>query len=143
MTGRSVVEAARFRGRCLCDAIRFRVGGTATNRCYCHCRSCRLASGAPFVAWATFPAREFEIVRGELATYRSSQQVVRGFCRACGTALTYAHEARREELDVALAALDDATSLGPECHIWVSHKLPWLEIGDTLPRHAEWRRGSG
>ena len=136
------MSAQEFDGGCLCESTRFRLCGPATNRCYCHCRSCRLASGAPFVAWATFPAAEFRLIRGELAQYRSSEKVYRGFCASCGTAITYRHDARPEELDVALATLDEPASLQPECHIWVSLKLSWVIPADQLPQFPEWRRGA-
>ena len=136
------MSSTTHHGGCLCESTRFQVSGTATNRCFCHCRSCRRASGAPFVAWATFRAATFRITVGELAEHRSSEQVRRGFCASCGTALTYSHEARPGELDVALAALDDPSPVQPECHIWVSHKLPWVVPGDGLPQYPEWREGA-
>jgi hypothetical protein len=126
-------------GGCLCGATRYEVSGSATNLCWCHCRSCRLASGAACVAWGTFPARGFRVTRGELARYRSSAHVLRGFCPRCGTSLTYLHDRRPDDLDVTLASLDDPAALRPACHIWVSHALPWAAPGDGLPRHAEWR----
>ena len=129
-------------GGCLCGAIRFQVSGEAVNRCFCHCRSCRLASGAPFVAWATFSSTGIRVTRGRLATYRSSEKVTRSFCASCGTALTYLHDARPGDLDIALATLDDSSSLAPEYHIWVSHRLPWVVLADELPQYAEWRRGA-
>lgn len=128
-----------FEGGCLCGATRFRVAGPATNLSYCHCRSCRLAAGAPFVAWATFPSAGFQPLRGKLTEYRSSASVLRCFCQACGSAVSYRHQARPGELDVALATLDDAGPLRPECHIWVSHKLPWVTLGDGLPQFPRWR----
>jgi len=133
------MDAPVFEGGCLCGAVRFRATGAGANRCYCHCRSCRGASGAPFVAWATWPAAGFAVTRGALATHRSSPPVTRGFCAACGTALTYAHRARPGEIDVVLAALDDPAAVAPECHIWWSQRLPWVVPGDGLPRYAEWR----
>jgi hypothetical protein len=60
------------------------------------------------------------MLRGVLALHRSSQRVLRGFCASCGTALTYAHDARPAEIDVAVAAL-----------------------GDGLPQHAGWRDAPG
>jgi hypothetical protein len=135
------VDTDRREGGCLCGATRFRVGGPATNRCCCHCRSCRRASGAPFVAWATFRADAFQLLRGGLARHCSSEKVLRGFCPSCGTALTYVHEARPGEIDVAVAALDDPAALPPHFHIWVSHKLPWVVLADGLPQHAGWRTG--
>ena len=128
-------------GGCLCGAVRYRVSGAATNLCYCHCRSCRGASGAHCVAWGTFDAARFELLRGELALHRSSERVLRGFCGACGTALSYRNEARPGELDLTLASLDDAAGLAPACHIWVSHRLPWVVLADGLPQFAEWRTG--
>ena len=126
-------------GGCLCQSTRFQVSGTARSPCFCHCRSCRLAAGAPFVAWASFPSAEFTLTKGNLCPYKSSCDVTRGFCGSCGTALTYAHRGRANELDIALATLDDASSIPPEFHIWVSHKLPWVVLSDGLPQHPEWR----
>lgn len=139
MRGDPVGEPS-WEGGCLCGATRFRASGSASSLCFCHCRSCRLASGAPFVPWGTFPRSGFEITSGKLTPYASSERVSRGFCSTCGTTLTYEHGTRPGEIDVALAALDDPT-LRPECHIWVSHKLPWVELGDGLPRYPEWRTG--
>jgi hypothetical protein len=36
-----------------------------------------------------------------------------------------------------LGVLDEAPSLRPTHHIWVSSKAPWFEITDDLPQHAE------
>ncbi|HEY5656451.1 MAG TPA: GFA family protein [Myxococcota bacterium] len=132
-----------FEGGCLCGATRFRVGGPVTSCCYCHCRSCRRAAGAPFVAWVTFPASRFEMIRGQLTEYESSPGVRRGFCASCGTSITYAHPSRGEEVDVTLAALDDADALRPDCHLWVSHKPAWVVLADGLPQYLEWRKNAG
>jgi hypothetical protein len=131
---------ASYEGGCLCGAIRYRVSGAARDLCYCHCRSCRLASGAHCVAWATFDRERFELLRGALVRMRSSPPVVRTFCGACGAAIGYANDATPGEIDVTLATLDDAKGLAPACHIWVSHKLPWVALGDGLPQFAERRR---
>jgi hypothetical protein len=70
--------------------------------------------------------------------YRSSKHVLRGFCPHCGTALTYEHGRRPEEIDVTLSTLTNSGSLSPQAHIWVSHKLPWLTLADGLPQFPEW-----
>jgi len=132
---------ATHAGGCACGAIRYRASGLATNLCFCHCHSCRSASGAPFVAWATFEPSHFELTRGRLAEYASSRPVIRGCCRRCGTTLSYRHRARPQEIDLTLASLDDPGALPPGCHIWVSEKLPWVELADGLPQHARWRTG--
>lgn len=129
-----------YAGGCRCSAVRFEAAGEATNCCYCHCTSCRRACGAPFVAWATFPSAGFRLLHGTLASVRSSAPVTRGFCSACGTSLTYAHDARPEEIDIALATLDDARTIAPEYHIWMADALPWDRPGDGLPQYRGWKR---
>jgi hypothetical protein len=130
---------AVFEGGCSCGKVRYRAEGDVTSLCYCHCRSCRRAAGAPFVAWGTFPRSTFRITAGDLTTYRSSAEVVRGFCSTCGTPLTYEHARRPQGIDVTLASLDQPGVLRPACHIWVSHRLPWVELGDGLPQYPEWQ----
>lgn len=129
-------EAQLHEGGCQCAAVRWRGHGPVANLCFCHCESCRRASGAPFVAWGTFRMDGFSIVRGTLAQRASSPQVRRGFCAACGTSLTYFHEGRPGEIDVTLASLDDPGRLVPERHLWVEDKLPWVTLADGLPQYA-------
>jgi hypothetical protein len=83
---------------------------------------------------------QFQRVSGKLVELASSESVSRGFCPACGTSMTYTHGARPGQIDVSLATLDDPSSLAPECHIWVSHKIPWVRLGDALPKYPEWRK---
>lgn len=99
-----------------------------------------MSAGAPFVAWVTFPTAGFRLLAGALREHRSSERVLRGFCPTCGTSLTYAHEARPDQLDVSTVAFDDASALAPQSHIWVSDKLPWVSMTDGLPQHAGWPR---
>jgi hypothetical protein len=135
----TIRELAReLEGGCLCGATRYRVSGPVDNLANCHCRSCRFASGAPFVFWGTFDIPRFQTSGAKLVEHASSAKVRRGFCGTCGTALTYVHQARPGQLDVALATLDDPTALRPEFHIWVSEKLPWVSV-DDLPAWPGWR----
>ena len=57
----------------------------------------------------------------------------------CGTSLTYEHDEHPDHVDITVVTLDEPEALPPACHIWVSHKLPWVELGDGLPQYAEWR----
>lgn len=124
-------------GGCLCGAVRYQIGSAVSKLCFCHCASCRRATGAPMVPWGTCARDALRVTRGRLSEYRSSAQVWRGFCARCGTSLTYRHEARAAEIDITLASLDDPTLLAPQMHVWVKDRLPWTTIGDQLPRHEE------
>jgi hypothetical protein len=123
-----------YDGGCLCGAVRYRLRGPVRHLCYCHCTSCRRAAGAPMVPWGTVTLEQFHLVRGGLTEYRSSAPVVRGFCALCGTGITYRHAARVQDIDVALATLDEPQRLAPEAHVWVADKLPWVQISDGLPQ---------
>ena len=126
-------------GGCLCSAVRYRASGEASHPTLCHCNSCRRASGAPLVAWVTFPIAQFAFTRGAPARYRSSPPVVRTFCSGCGTPLTYQHDAYPGAIDVTVASLDDPSAFPPADHTWTSEKIGWLSLGDSLPRHPRSR----
>ena len=128
------MSATGYLGGCLCGGVRYQVSGPVSNLCFCHCASCRRASGAPMVPWGTFVRENFRLTRGSLSEYRSSAAVTRGFCPACGTSLTYRNDARAHDIDVTLATLDDPTLLAPQVHVWVGDKLPWVSINDGLPQ---------
>lgn len=129
----------RFRGGCMCGAIRYEAEGPATGLCICHCTSCRRAAGAAGVAWGTFARAGFAITQGAPREYRSSSKVLRGFCAACGTSLTYRREDKPDEIDATLASLDNPEALRPAQHLWVEDKLGWVALEDGLPQRA---RGS-
>ena len=129
----------KLSGGCMCGALRYEVDDSLTSRCCCHCQSCRRASGAPYVAWGTSGRDRFQVTQGELAFYASSPKVQRGFCRHCGTSLTYAHDGSPNTLDVALASLDQPELIKPEFHIWLEDKLDWVVINDGLPTYPGWR----
>jgi len=131
-----------YAGGCLCGAVRYEVTGAVRDPCFCHCATCRRATGAPMVPWGTFRREAMRLTHGRLSEYRSSAQVWRGFCARCGTSLTYRHESRPAEIDVTLATLDDPTLLTPAMHVWVKDRLPWMPIADSLPRHEAGITGS-
>ena len=131
------MHAMSYAGGCLCGAVRYEARGEVTNLCFCHCSSCRRATGAPMVPWGTVAAPNLSILRGRLAQYRSSPKVTRGFCAQCGTSLSYRHDDRGGEIDVTLSSLDDAGALAPQVHIWVEDKLPWVAIADGRAQFAQ------
>jgi hypothetical protein len=128
-----------YQGQCFCGEVQFSVSGPVQNACFCHCQSCRSASGAPFVAWGSFPRRSLAFAHGTLTTYQSSEPVIRGFCGQCGTTISYQHNARPDQIDVSLVILDPKNRPKPEAHIWLSEKESSIQIGDDLPRFSEWR----
>jgi hypothetical protein len=122
-------------GGCLCGAVRYEARGEASASMVCHCRTCTRAAGAPAVAWVTFSAPAFAFVSGKPVAFRSSPPVVRTFCGACGTPLTYTHADHAGEIDVTTRTLDDPERFPPTHHSWESHKVGWVACPPGLATH--------
>jgi hypothetical protein len=119
-------------GGCLCGTIRYRITGLPVAQSLCHCRSCRLAAGAPSVAWIVVRRSEFMIVTGEPVRFRSSPSVVRTFCGKCGTPLTYQNDDSPGTIDVTTATLDLPEAFPPTREIWLEHKLAWERANENM-----------
>jgi hypothetical protein len=119
-------------GGCLCGAVRYRISGVPLFSVICHCATCRKASAAPTVAWLTFERAHFEILAGRPQPYQSSSGVTRGFCNACGSALTYEKAATPSTIDVTTLSLDDPTVFPPTAEVWLEHRVPWQASNGSL-----------
>jgi len=124
-------------GHCFCKSIRFEVTGPERFACFCHCESCQRAAGAPVVAWASYEKSSFRVLQGEVRWHQSSAGVNRGFCSACGSAISYENEMRPGDIDITLNTLDDPCGPKLRAHIWTGDKQPWLTIADDLPQHKK------
>lgn len=124
-------------GGCLCGAVRYRAEGPPMSNSTCHCRSCRLASGAAATAYFKLRRARFGLMRGTLQRYRSSPSVERGFCARCGTTLTYAHDEDPDDIQVTTATLDTPETWPPTHEVWLSHRIPWASSDGTIPRYAD------
>ncbi len=127
------MSAQAVTGGCFCGAIRFEVEGPEKFACFCYCRSCQHAAGAPVVAWATYARDRFDIVQGSMRWHRSSPGVTRGICSGCGSCISYENDKRPGDIDISLCCLDEPDAIRPRAHIWTEDKQPWTVIGDDLP----------
>ena len=124
-------------GGCHCGAIRFKTTTQPYWTGACYCIDCRKISGAPYVVFAGFKKGEIEILQGVPKEYSSSKEVIRSFCDTCSSPVTYTYKERPDEPFVSVGTFDDARSVAPKEHIWVSHKLPWVPISDDFPQREE------
>lgn len=128
-----------LRGSCLCGAIGYEIRGPLGRASHCHCSMCRKAHGAAFATYARVERTDFALVSGadEIASFRSSPEVVRTFCRRCGSNLQFISDKRPSSFALALGTLDDDPGVQASFHIFVASKAAWFEITDGLPQHAE------
>ena len=132
-----MAQSGAFEGGCLCGALRYSAGKPPIDAAYCHCRLCQRSSGAPVLAWASFPADAFAYRKGSPSRYRSSPGAHREFCPTCGTQIAFRDQKTAATVDVNMATLDDPASLKPEYHIWTGSRIPWFDTTDDLPRYED------
>ncbi len=59
---------------------------------------------------------------------------MRGFCRNCGSRLTWISPDREDWTVVWAGSLDHPERIVPTEHLCVESQLPWFEVADNLPR---------
>lgn len=128
-------------GGCFCGRVRYEAHGEPRDSTLCHCVDCRRAAGAPMVGWFTVDAGDYRVVAGAPALWHSSPGVTRGFCRDCGTQLTFQRDTLAHEIDITTCSLDDPALVPPRDHTRATRRVPWVALGDlpVYPVHRpEW-----
>jgi len=111
-------------GGCQCGAVRFRIHGALGRASICHCRMCQKQFGGFFGPFVAVPKDGVEWTREEPSYFQSSVNIARGFCKRCGTPLTYRYP---NGLAIAIGAFDDRSDLVPKIHLNYASRLPWVE----------------
>lgn len=123
-------------GGCQCGAVRYRASAVLDNAHLCHCRMCQKAVGGLFAALVSAPRDALVWTRGQPARWRSSAQVDRGFCAACGTPLLYENLAG-DHISVTLGSLDNPVAFRPVSHDGTEGRMPWFFDLADVPDHGE------
>jgi hypothetical protein len=92
---------------------------------------CQKASGAPFMAFVRFPASQVTWSTPP-DVFASSNLVERGFCRDCGTALSY-RQIASPNISLTIGSLDDPESVQPEMRFSASREVSWCSALSSLP----------
>jgi hypothetical protein len=121
-------------GGCQCGAVRYRADVQENTAHLCHCRMCQKAAGNYFMPLANAPLATFELTRGALSHFNSSDLVRRGFCSNCGTPLTFETIEGVKHLNVTLGSLDDPERIFPVEQSGVESRVAWF---DKLPKLFE------
>jgi hypothetical protein len=122
----------RITGGCQCGAVRYALHQRPKKPDICHCRMCQKAFGSFFAALAGVPRDKFEVTRGTIATFMSSDQAERGFCANCGTPLTFRYVAGNG-ISVSIGSLDEPEKLPPVRQSGVESRMPWFDTLLALP----------
>ncbi|WP_108460276.1 GFA family protein [Devosia naphthalenivorans] len=132
-------------GGCQCGAVRYRFLEKPSGAHICHCRMCQKAFGAFYAPLVGGPKASFEIARGTLAVFSSSDRAERGFCSACGTPLTFGY-VDSVRISVSIGSLDDPEAFPPVDQHGVESRLSWVNdlghLPDRPPTEAEDERAA-
>jgi hypothetical protein len=119
-------------GGCACGRVRFTVPVADDEAYLCHCRMCQRASGNVSLAMKNVRAADVRWSQ-EPDWFDSSPIAKRPFCAACGTTLGFAYKEGTDNMDLTVAAFDDAASFKPTSHFGVeSMHRGWLNT-EGLP----------
>jgi hypothetical protein len=119
-------------GGCQCGAMRYALYAEPLNPHLCHCRMCQKAVGGYFAAYASVMLSDFAWTRGKPGVWNSSEEAERGFCRECGTPLSFRYLAR-DRIAVALGTLDDPARVKPNRSFGTEARVPFFAELATLP----------
>lgn len=119
-------------GGCQCGAVRYRFSEKPRGAHVCHCRMCQKAFGAFYAPLVGGPRSSFEVTRGAIATFLSSDLVERGFCRDCGTPLTFDYLAGKH-ISVAIGSLDHPELFPPIDQHGVEGRHVFVDAIGRLP----------
>jgi hypothetical protein len=128
------------KGSCLCGSVRYEIAGELGDFGYCHCTSCRKASGSAHAANAPVERASFVLLGGRetLREYESSPGKLRAFCSTCGSPVYAYLTATPDVLRIRLGSLDTPFLKQPKAHTFVSDKAAWEPIEGDLPQFPEW-----
>lgn len=130
---------AGYVGGCACGAVRFEVRGEPYRVGLCHCVTCRKRHGAPFNAFAVFPADQVTVKGDDIGVFRSSQEGRRFFCRGCGSPV-YSRFENSDEIELYLGLLDETDRWTPTYEAWTPRREGWLPEFGTIVRHYDENR---
>lgn len=130
---------SKLTGQCLCGSIGYEINGPLGPIVNCHCSKCRRWHGAAFRTRCTLESKNFKWTKGKehLSEYRSSETVIKTFCKICGSNLISMYDDHPDYIGVPIGGLDQDPGSRPVAHIYVDSKSPWYEIKDNLPQFKE------
>ena len=114
-------------GGCQCGAVRyvFDEPGRAT---ICHCRMCQKAFGSFYGPLVTGLGLRW--TRGKPKIFASSNVINRGFCKDCGTPLTYEWGGN---VEISIGSLDNPEIAAPVLQVNTNDKLSFVDRLHELP----------
>lgn len=129
----SEVKTPMATGGCQCGKVRYALYVKPENSHVCHCRMCQRATGGLFAALAGAPKKAFEWTSGEPAFFASSNLAERGYCRDCGTPLSFSYKSSTARFYVTIGSLDDPDAAPIIIQYGIEGRIGWVKFCEDIP----------
>jgi hypothetical protein len=124
----------------MCGSIRFEIEAPLGPFGFCHCNTCRKASGTAFTANSSVPRDKVRFLNGEgtIRRYESSPGTFRCFCSNCGSPVYKESPSKPGVIRIRLGLLDTPVGDKPRSHTFWSEKADWYELKGDMPAYDTW-----
>lgn len=120
-------------GGCQCGAVRYALYVTPENSHVCHCRMCQRATGNVFAALAGAPKDQIAWTKGAPTFFESSNLATRGFCRDCGTPLSFSYNQPKARFYVTIGSMDDPEQASIVSQCGIESRISWVKFCNDVP----------
>ena len=128
----SNIDETVLTGGCQCGAVRFRCEAPPENVHVCHCRMCQKAVGGPFAVICPVQKADFQLTRGKISWFKSSELARRGFCAACGTPMIFDYP-EYPNIGVLVGTFDRPGDVPPVVQYGNESRVSWFASLTALP----------
>jgi hypothetical protein len=92
-------------------------------------------TGAAFTTWLSVPAEHFDLLSGDqlLMPYQATENVIRHFCRHCGTHVFSRDRRNPEILGLPLGIVAEPHGITPNGDYFSSDKAQWAHLFPGIP----------
>jgi len=139
----------KYRGGCLCGAVRYEVVRPPIVVAHCHCENCQRGSGAGHSTGAMFSDQGF-VLAGLVGEYKyqsdNDNLVTRAFCPTCGSPIFGRNTGMDGFVTLTLGSFDDSSEFKPDVAVFARSRKPWDIMDETLPTfdtQPGWKPGDG
>ena len=128
-------DATRYKGGCLCGAVRYEATAAPAYAGLCYCADCRKASGSGFIPFMGFAARDIAITGAtrpsEVPSFRGGI-ATRNHCAECGSIVFGGVIGESDSFTIYAGSLDDPSLFHPRVAIFTRDRPAWAEVRSGL-----------
>ena len=127
------ISNGKYNGQCFCGSIKFSVREKPFWSAICHCKSCRVTSGAAVMAWVGFKKGQVQWKGISRTEFSSSVNVFRGFCGKCGTSLSYSSDKfGGDNIFLSTTTFKYPELFAPTEQVFTCESLSWMPLDNSI-----------